>query len=721
MAQAYLELPVDDASAEAQTVITHMGAFKVNRLQVGVCIAPGVFQQVMDDLLRDIPGTTPCFDDILIRRTTLPELTDRLRRVLEILRKMGLHARKEKCIFGVTSVDFLGHRIDASGIHPSKRKMEAIYNAPIPRNKRELQAFLGLPNFYNSFLKDKATVAEPLHRLLDEGAKWCWTKRHDRSFTAVKRLLTSKSVLVPFDTTRPTILTCYASPYGIQENGKEVTIAFASRTLTQTERNYAQIDREALALISGVKKFHHFLCGRHFTLMTDHKPLLDLFSPSKVTPDIISPRVLRWPIMLNAYSYKLVHKPGIRLGNADALSRLPCDASQAHTPNPPEVLFSEELPSPALTATEVARFTQRDAVLSRVLNWVWKGWPAKSEAGFQAYFVNRNELTVHKKCLLWGNRVVIPKEGQQRVLNELHRTHPGINESSSTFICMVAERFVGKCTACQVQQHARPRAPVHPRQIPRNPWSRLHIDFAGPFQGEQFLIVVDPYSKWLEVKRMTSTNTASTIRVLRELFAVHGLPDSIVSDNGPQFASVEFQRFCEDNLIRPIRVSPHHASSNGQAERMAQTTKDCLENDTRNLGQTSSSFPSCVLHHTIHCDRQIQQDAQAPTSGKERKFHPDEPVYIRHYESACSWTPAVISRSTGPVSYEATTPDGKSVKRHTDLIQKRVPETSPPDLTPAQSSLTQPLSDTTSPAEIADTPRPKRTISRPAYLKDYVC
>ncbi|KFD51197.1 hypothetical protein M513_07961 [Trichuris suis] len=659
--------------------------------------------------------------------------------------------------------------------------MEAIYNAPIPRNKREVQAFLGLLNFYNSFLKDKATVAEPLHRLLDKGAKWCWTKRHDRSFTAVKRLLTSKSVLVPFDTTRPTILTCDASPYGvgavlsqIQENRKEVTIAFACRTLRQTERNYAQIDREALASISGVKKFHHFLYGRHFTLVTDHKPLLDLFSPSKVTPDIISRRMLRWSIMLNAYSYKLVHKPGIRLGNADALSRLPnmkqcthhkhrrtkstkrlrlpCGASQAHTPNPPEVLFLEELPSPALTATEVARFTQRDPVLSCVLNWVWKGWPAKSEAGFQAYFVNRNELTVHKKCLLWGNRVVIPKEGQQRVLNELHLTHPGIVRVKALERSYVwwlnidsdIERFVGKCTACHVQQHAPPRAPVHAWEIPRNPWSRLHIDFAGPFQGEQFLIAVDAYSKWLEIKRMTSTNAASTIRVLRELFAVHGLPDSILSDNGPQFASVEFQRFCEDNLIRPIRVSPHHASSNGQAERMVQTTKNCLKKMIHGTWDkrlarfllASHITPSTVTALSpaemlmgrklktcldrLHPDY-IKQDAQAPTSGKERKFHPDEPVYIRHYESACPWTPAVISRSTGPVSYEATTPDGKSVKRHTDLIQKRVPETSPPDLTPAQSSLTQPLSDTTSPAEIADTPRPKRTISRPAYLKDYVC
>ncbi|CDW61370.1 Reverse transcriptase family protein, partial [Trichuris trichiura] len=144
------------------------------------------------------------------------------------------------------------------------------------------------------------------------------------------------------------------------------------------------------------------------------------------TPDIIFPRMLRWSIMLNAYTFKLVHKPGAQLGNADALSRLSHNASQEYIPNPPEVLFIEELPSPPLTANDVAQLTMRDPQLSRVLNWVWKGWPPKSETGFQAYFTKRNELTVHKKCLLWGNRVVIPKTGQQRVLNELHLSHPGI-------------------------------------------------------------------------------------------------------------------------------------------------------------------------------------------------------------------------------------------------------------------------------------------------------
>uniref|UniRef100_A0A5S6QPA8 RNA-directed DNA polymerase n=1 Tax=Trichuris muris TaxID=70415 RepID=A0A5S6QPA8_TRIMR len=487
MDNAYVQLLVDNASAEAQTIATHMGAFKVNRLQFGVCIAPGIFRQVMDDLLRNIPGTTLYFDGMLIRAPTLSELADRLKQVLQIFHNTGLHARKEKCLFEVKNIDFLGYQIDSSGIHPSKTKVEAIQNAPVPRSKEELQAFLGFLNFYNSFLKDKATVAEPLHRLLDKGAKWFWTKRYDQSFEAVKRLLTSTSVFAPFDMANSTILTCDASPYGLGavfsqiQNGRETTIAFASRTLTRSERNYAQIGRETLALIWGVKKFYHFLYGQQFTLVTDHKPLLGLFSPFKSTPDIISPKMLRWSTMLNAYSYKLVHKPGTQIGNADALSRLSCNASHELKPEPREIFFVEELSSPALTAMDIAKLTQRDPQLSRVLNWVWKGWPSRSEEGFQAYFAKRNELTVHKSRLLWGNRVVVTKQRQQRVLEELHLSHPRIVRIKALVRSYVwwpnidsnIERFIAKRTHCQSDTAA-------------GTIESANSSMGGPFQGEQF-------------------------------------------------------------------------------------------------------------------------------------------------------------------------------------------------------------------------------------------
>ena len=186
----------------------------------------------------------------------MEELNSRLWKILQKLKEVGLRANKPKCLFGVKEIDFLGYMIDGEGIHPSKSKIEAIRNAPVPEIKVQLQAFLGLLNFYRCFLKDKATVAEPLHKLLAKNSKWIWTEKHTSSFNALKKLLTSDSVLAPFDEKLPIVLTCDASPYGVgsvlsqvKPDGREVPVVFASRTMTSTERNYAQIDKEALSII----------------------------------------------------------------------------------------------------------------------------------------------------------------------------------------------------------------------------------------------------------------------------------------------------------------------------------------------------------------------------------------------------------------------------------------------------------------------------------------
>ncbi|GBM89936.1 Transposon Ty3-G Gag-Pol polyprotein [Araneus ventricosus] len=215
LAQAYLQLRVDDASAEAQTIVTHREAFKVNRLQFGVNVAPGLFQNFIEDLLKGIIGVLPYFDDVLIFAATEEQLCNHLRLVLERLSESGIRANKNKCIFKTKAVEFLGFVIDASGIHPSDSKVRAIHEAPRPKNKTELQAFLGLLNFYHSFLKDKATIAEPLHWLLEKNAEWKWTSAHEKAFAAVKELLSSDSVLVPFNEKLPLILTCDASQYGV--------------------------------------------------------------------------------------------------------------------------------------------------------------------------------------------------------------------------------------------------------------------------------------------------------------------------------------------------------------------------------------------------------------------------------------------------------------------------------------------------------------------------
>uniref|UniRef100_A0A5S6QXP6 RNA-directed DNA polymerase n=1 Tax=Trichuris muris TaxID=70415 RepID=A0A5S6QXP6_TRIMR len=218
---------------------------------------------------RGIPGVKPYLDDILV---TAPS--------------EGEHDKRLDRIFNVTK----------EGIHATEGKLKAIKEAPPPRDKKQLQAFLGLLNFYSAFMPKKATVLEPLHRFLDATTKsnCCCSKKEHKAFEAAKELLTAKSVLAHFDGTKPLLLACDSSEHGLGailsqiEEGQEKAVAYACRTMFKTVPNYGQIDKEALALMFGVQKFHQYHFGRHFTAVTDHKPLLDLLGTKKPTSPVMS-------------------------------------------------------------------------------------------------------------------------------------------------------------------------------------------------------------------------------------------------------------------------------------------------------------------------------------------------------------------------------------------------------------------------------------------------
>ncbi|XP_015283013.1 PREDICTED: uncharacterized protein K02A2.6-like, partial [Gekko japonicus] len=576
LAQAYQQLPVDAATAEAQTIATHRGAFKVHRLQFGVSVAPGIFQSFMDSLLKGIPGVQPFLDDVLITAPDAASFATRLRTVLQRFDQAGLKVKREKCLLGVPKVEFLGFAVDAQGIHPTAEKTRAISNAPAPTSKTELQAFLGLLNFYHSFLPLKAAVAEPLHRLLDKGAPWVWGTAQQAPFQAVKDLLVSNSVLAHFNEDLPVVLACDASPYGVGAvlghklpDGREVPVAYYSRTLSAAERNYAQIDKEALAIVAGVKKFHHYLYGRPFTVPTDHKPLLGLFAPDRQTPQMTSPRVIRWSVFLAGYNYRLLHRPGKAMGHADALSRLPLPETEPDPAPAHHIALLETLPDQPVHVKEVARRTEKDPILCRVLDWVRRGWPlASAGPDFAAYASRKDELSAHKGCVLWGGRVVIPSPLRDRVLAALHEAHPGVVRMKALARSYVwwpgldqdIERLVKLCQPCQAFRPAPPRAPDRAWESSHKPWSRLHLDFAGPF-------------KWLEVVPVPSTSSKAAIRAMRHIFSSHGLPDTLVTDNGTAFTSSEFQDFTRYCGIRHVRFKNYTAMVSNRFGKKPQVLK----------------------------------------------------------------------------------------------------------------------------------------------------
>uniref|UniRef100_A0A5S6QBK2 RNA-directed DNA polymerase n=1 Tax=Trichuris muris TaxID=70415 RepID=A0A5S6QBK2_TRIMR len=687
---------------------------QAKRLQFGIASAPGIFQKFMDTLLANVSGVVPYFDDVLIVASSTEELANILREVFTRFRRVGIRLKREKCVFASECVNFLGYRIDAEGVHPADDKVEAIHNAPSPKNKQELQAFLGLLNFYHNFLEKKAEVAEPLHRLLDKDRVWKWTREHEQAFGNLKKLISSDAVLVQYDDTLPLILTCDASPYGLGcvlahkfPDGTEMPIAFHSRTLAPVERNYAQIDKEALAIVAGVKKFHNYIFGRHIEIRTDHKPLLGLLGKTSQTSVGMSPRMTRWCILLSAYDYSLVYRPGRDLENADALSRLPLPGPTAEVPAPLEVLLLESMPDPPIAAKQIAQMTNQDPILARVRNWLRYGWPAKVPDEFKQYWRFRNELSVHKDCVLWQSRIVIPSKLRHEVLKLFHSGHPGIVRMKGLARSYIwwprlnqdVESLVRACVPCQEARHDPPKLSGNKWPEASKPWVRVHADFFGPFQGKVFFIAVDSFSKWLEVRLVTSVSAVAAIDVLRELFATHGLRECLVTDNGAAFKSDEFRKFVKSNHIRHLTTAPFHPETNGQAERVVQDAKNFLKKDK--FGSWKLRIARLLIsQHVTPCpltnispaellmnrklatclDRLKPQDDHSTDAGVRppgRQFAIGDLVFARSYRNANKWTSAVVVGKLGNVMYVVRTPHGLSWKRHINQLRPRRHEGSP--------------------------------------------
>ena len=277
--QAYQQMEVDTGSQEYLTINTRKGLFTYTRMPFGIRTAPSIFQKTMDMILSGIPGVCCFFDDILIVGSTDAEHDARVRQVLQRLKQRGVRLKKDKCEFGQSEVTYLGHRVDHEGLKPTEDKVKAISEAPESRNLTELKAFLGLLNYYSHFLPNLSNTLQALYELLQKGKQWRWTRKHRAAFNVAKNKFLQSGFLTHYDLSRPVKLKCDASPYGIGaclshefEDGSERPVAFASRTLSSAEKSYAQIEREALAIIFGVRHFHKFLIGRRFTLVTDHKP-----------------------------------------------------------------------------------------------------------------------------------------------------------------------------------------------------------------------------------------------------------------------------------------------------------------------------------------------------------------------------------------------------------------------------------------------------------------
>ena len=289
-------------------------------------------------------------------------------------------------------------------------------------------------NYYNNYLSDLATVTEPLHELMRKGVTWKWTTSCEAAFQTVKKKLCVAPLLMHFDMSLPIVVHCDASEYGVGAvlshvlpDGSEKPVSFGSRTLTMAERNYATVEKEGLALVFAVKKFHQFLFGNKFCMFTDHKPLMGLFAENSPLPTRAAARVLRWALLLSAYNFVLKYREGVKNGNADGLSRLPLDVRSGEATQRMVSVALMELVKAPVTEQELRRATRRDPVLGVVLRGILEGGLEKEVGEHLKPFRTRSmELSTEAGVVLWGARVIVPKSLQEVVRKELHEVHPGL-------------------------------------------------------------------------------------------------------------------------------------------------------------------------------------------------------------------------------------------------------------------------------------------------------
>ena len=728
LAHAYQQIELDDESKKLVVINTQKGLFQYNRLPFGVSAAPAIFQRTIEGVLRGIPHVCVYLDDILITGDTEAEHLHNLDEVLTRLEEAGMRLKQKKCSFTLPAVEYLGHNISAEGLRPTNEKIRAITEAPVPQDITQLRAFLGLLNYYGKFLQNLSSLLAPLYKLLEKKSHWVWRKEQQDAFEEAKTQLTSSCLLMHFDPLKEVILSCDASPYGVgavlshrTEEG-ERPVAFASRSLSTAEKKYAHLDKEGLAIIFGVKKFHGYLFGRRFEIRSDHKPLQYLFDNTKAVPQLASARLQRWALILSAYNYTISYKPGAQHANADSLSRLPLPESPVKTSPPADIiLLMDTLQASPVTAQHIRKWTDRDPLLSRVRTLVLHGWKNGEVEEMKPFNKRCRELSVEDGCLLWGTRVVVPERGRSRVLEQLHEGHPGVSRMKGIARSITwwpgidkdIERQVQNCTQCQQNQKSPAPSPLHSWEWPDRPWSRLHVDHAGPFLGKYFLLVVDAHSKWLEVMLVPSTSTANTVQKLRIIFATHGLPEVLVSDNATCFTSTEFQEFLTRNGIRHITSAPYHPATNGLAERAVQTFKNALKKTSTDdletrlsrflfhyrttphsttglspaellLGRRPRSLLT-LMQPTISSrvqNQQVRQKRAHDIHAKTRHFSVDDSVFIRNFGSSGQrWLPGVITEVRGPQSFCVELADGRIVRRHIDHVRNRTSDHSKPENT----------------------------------------
>jgi len=583
----YYHIELSPDSKRLCTIVLPWGKYEYQKLPMGLCNSPDIFQEKMSTLMGDLEFVRTYIDDLLI--TTKSTWNDHLRHldiVFHRIHEAGLKINAKKSFFGKDELEYLGYWITRQGIQPVSKKVEAIKNIAPPKTQRELRRFIGIINYYRDMWIRRSDVLAPLSKLTSKTVKWQWTAVEQKAFDTMKRIIARETLLVYPDFNQPFIIYTDASHTQlgavISQNNKP--IAFYSRKLNPAQTRYTTTERELLSIVETLKEFRNILLGHRIKIYTDHKNLTYV--------NFNTERVMRWRLIIEEYSPELLYVKGETNIVADALSRLdlaPSDTSPSDMHDMQYLadnfsLEDDDLPDDAypLQYKLIASHQNLQKDLFVKLYKQQDGFHLKSFCGGGK---KRTLICRHEK-------IIIPKTLQRRIVTWYHNMlcHSGETRTEQTIrqqfwwsnLRNDVHNICSKCDTCQrAKRTTKKYGHLPAKEAEADPWEVLCVDLIGPYtikrRGKKNLILwcltmIDPATGWFEMREIPNKEAITVANLVETTWLTrYPWPNQIVFDRGKEFMG-EFARMVENDYgIKRKPTTTRNPQANSIIERIHQT------------------------------------------------------------------------------------------------------------------------------------------------------